>query len=409
MEATGKLGGMLNTLSRVAPGDRGPEDILDPLVTAIQENPGIQVHLRTKLARLEGSAGNFKALLTGKNGDTQLTAGAVVVATGAKPLLPNGAYRYGKLPGVISGMEMERGFKDGRMVSGKTVFIQCVGVRNSDRSYCSAVCCPAALKNAIRLKTADPLNAVTILNRDIMSPGRQLEALYRQATAMGVEFFRFAPYDPPRIEGQDQVTGVRVADVLSGRERWIEADRIVLSTPFEPRENPVIPFPADRHGFYRVQPFLHTVETTAPGLFVCGTARWPVLIDGALAQGRAAAIKALHLASRPTRKASRLIGFQRSRMGCARIAQETCTGCGNCVTACPFDACRLEKTENGLRAAVDPVRCMGCGSCTTVCPNQSAVIPEMTPITIARVVESAFAESRIPRLCLGTEGSIANP
>ena len=408
VEATGRLGGMLNYLGWVAPTNQGADAMREPLVEAIQNDPHIQVHLGTRVAELSGSAGNFEARLSGKNGETHLTAGAVIVATGAKPRLSRGIYRYGELPGVISGMEMEKAFRDGGPIGGDTVFIQCVNVRNQERSYCSAVCCPAALKNAIRLKEGDPGMAVTILHRDIMSPGRQLEALYRRATAAGVLFIRFDPQEPPRIEGRDKVTGVTVADALSGRERSIAAQRVVLSTPLEPRENRALPLPAERHGFYWVQPFLHTVETTAPGLFVCGAARWPVMAEGAMTQGRAAAAKALHLVSRPVCQASRLIGFQKARAACARVLPETCTGCGNCVAVCPFEACRLEQTPTGWRAAVDPVRCMGCGSCTAACPNQSAVLSASGSPAMARLVVDAFAGRQDGRPCRTTQGSVAD-
>jgi heterodisulfide reductase subunit A2 len=407
VESTGKLGGMLNYLSRVAPGDRTTEEIQEPLVEAIRKVPNIQVHLGTRVDKIEGSAGNFEVFLSGKNGETRLETGAIIVATGAKPVLPRGMYRYGELAGVISGMEMEKIFKDG-MPAGDTVFIQCVAVRNQARPYCSAVCCPASLKNAIRLKESNNKVDVTILHRDVMSPGRHLEELYRCATAAGVGFIRFDPDDPPRVEGNDKVAGVRVADALSGQKRLIEAERVVLATPLEPRENSAIPLSADNHGFYTVQSFLHTVETTVPGLFVCGSARWPVMVDGALTQGRAAAAKALDLVSRPKYRASGLIGFQGTRFACAQVSQKTCTGCGNCVAACPFDACHLEKTKEGLRAVVNPVCCMGCGSCAAVCPNQSAALPEMASISMARIVENAFAGRPLRCRCADTQGSAAN-
>lgn len=391
VEATGRLGGMLNQLSRVAPGERAPEGIREPLAEAIRKNPHVQVHLNTRVTVLSGSAGNFYARLSGKNGDDRIEIGTVIVATGARPLLPRGIYRFGQLAGVISGMEMEKIFREEGPPGGSTVFIQCVGVRNQERPYCSAVCCPAALKNAIRLKESDPRIAVTVLHRDVMSPGRLLEAQYRRATACGVDFIRFDPDIPPRIEGRDRVTGVTVADALSGREHRLEAERVVLSTPLESRGSTAFSLPADRHGFYQVQPYFHTVETTAPGVFVCGAARWPVLIDNALAQGRAAAAKAMHLASHPVYRASRLIGFRNVRFACARIEPETCTGCGQCVAVCPYEACRLEETKAGLRAAVDSVRCMGCGSCMAVCPNQSADLPESGSLAMVRMVENAFA------------------
>ncbi|BBO72306.1 hypothetical protein DSCA_62360 [Desulfosarcina alkanivorans] len=416
VEAGGHPGGMLNRLSRVAPGDRIPEKILAPLLETLQANPTIRVHTRTRVTDIRGSAGDFTVTLAGKDGDTRTRAGAVIVATGAKPVLPRGHYRYGRLPGVISGMALEKNLKDGLTENGNTVFIQCVDVRNEKRPYCSAVCCPAALKNAIRLKRTDPGAKVTILHRDIMSPGSLLEAEYRRATRAGVRFIRFDPEDPPRIQGDDRVTGVRVTDVLAGEERHLEAGRVVLSTPLEPRgktdrEDPVmnaIGLAVDTHGFYRVLPFLHTVETTAAGVFVCGAARWPVLVDGAMAQGKAAAAKALNLVAHAVRQASGLIGFQERRFGCARISQKTCSGCGNCVAVCPYDACALEQTKDGLRAAVNPVRCMGCGSCAAVCPNGSASLPEMSAKTMVRMIANAFAPET-PAVPGGDVGAAGRP
>ena len=122
VEATGRLGGMLNYLGWVAPTNQGADAMREPLVEAIENDPHIQVHLGTRVAELSGSAGNFEARLSGKNGETHLTAGAVIVATGAKPRLSRGIYRYGELPGVISGMEMEKAFRDGGPIGGRHGF-----------------------------------------------------------------------------------------------------------------------------------------------------------------------------------------------------------------------------------------------------------------------------------------------
>jgi ferredoxin len=46
----------------------------------------------------------------------------------------------------------------------------------------------------------------------------------------------------------------------------------------------------------------------------------------------------------------------------ARIDPGTCTGCGSCRRACPFQAIELADV-----ARVDAMRCMGCGVCQAVC------------------------------------------
>jgi heterodisulfide reductase subunit A len=56
------------------------------------------------------------------------------------------------------------------------VFIQCVGSRETDRMYCSKVCCTHSVQSAIELKQEDPSRMIYILYRDMRTYG-QREAL----------------------------------------------------------------------------------------------------------------------------------------------------------------------------------------------------------------------------------------
>ena len=47
-----------------------------------------------------------------------------------------------------------------------------------------------------------------------------------------------------------------------------------------------------------------------------------------------------------------------------RVDEATCTGCGDCVEACPAGAIALVEG----RARIDDATCAECGSCADVCP-----------------------------------------
>jgi uncharacterized Fe-S center protein len=71
----------------------------------------------------------------------------------------------------------------------------------------------------------------------------------------------------------------------------------------------------------------------------------------------------------------------------AEIDQQTCVGCGFCVTQCPFEAIRCD----GKTARVDKSICYGCSACLQVCPEKAIDFKwgEDVPKFIERMVEYA--------------------
>lgn len=391
-------GGMLRFLSRVYPTDAGAEDRLKPYLEAIAGNPLITFHAKTRVAAVTGYAGDFKIRLASEKGQKDLRVGAVILATGAGVWLPRGLYRYGELKEVLTLMELERRHREGKAAAKRSVFIQCVGARCPERPYCATICCPSSIKNAALIKKADPEAEVTILHRDIMTPGAILERYYRSALEAGVRFIRFAAEAaPPMIFGEGHVERVEVFDAISGVKREIEADQVVLSTPLVANADnaklaELFHIEIDRYGFFREDYPLHPLETRQGGIFICGSARWPVASGEAATQGEGAAMKALAILRREKLSALSLSRLPEGKLGHARIEDGFCSGCGNCVAVCPYEACTLQRMPEGYVSRVNKMRCRACGSCTSVCPNGTLQIPEHNARAVGLMIRRAFAE-----------------
>jgi len=65
----------------------------------------------------------------------------------------------------------------------------------------------------------------------------------------------------------------------------------------------------------------------------------------------------------------------------AKIDQEACKGCQDCVGRCLFNAIEMQKipTSKKLKAEVDPDKCFGCGLCVITCEQQAITLEAVRP------------------------------
>jgi heterodisulfide reductase subunit A len=238
-----------------------------------------------------------------------------------------------------------------------------VGSREPERPYCSRVCCTHSVDNAIHLKEMNPDMNVFVLYRDLRTYGER-ELLYKKARGLGVIFIRFGRDQKPQVKVANGKLTVNVVDHILGRPLELEADLLALATAVIPhRDEKLANFfkvPLNADGFFvERHAKLGPVEFATDGVFLCGLAHYPKPIDESVAQGQAAASRAVTLLARKKIFTSGTV---------AEVDPRMCSQCGVCVSICPYSA--PSWTEKGMfagKAQVNPVLCKGCGLCVASC------------------------------------------
>jgi len=326
----------------------------------------------------------------------EFTVGAIVIATGFDPYEPaTGEYGYGELPEVVTLPQLIRMLallEDGAKleVNGHAVrdivLLHCVGSRQIDgvhqpqpdgqvNNYCSRVCCTATLYESLELKERFPDLHLYDVHEDIRTYGRGHEQFYRQTLENGTVILRYVGDTPPVVEalepGDTHPLMVRLEDQLTwGESIEIPADMVVLAVGMMPR--PVKDLidmlkisPGKDRFLLEVHPKLRPVETAVPGVVLAGTAQGPMNIQESSAAAEAAAAKVAGLLSQGRVELEPFV---------AHVNAELCEGSGACVEVCAYEnAISLETIrQNGSevqRAVVHPANCSGCGNCVSACPH----------------------------------------
>jgi heterodisulfide reductase subunit A len=390
VEKTDELGGIAAGLWKLLPGDRPAREFVKPLVDAVGKSKNIEVYLGSTVKEVSGFIGSFEARVATPGGERDLSVGTVIVATGGRELEPLGLYRLGELEGVLTQKQLERSLVEGRNDFDDVVFINCAGARTPSREYCGRICCATSIKNSRFIREMAPSTRVTVLQRDVMAFGRSFEMEYRKALEAGVRFIRYDPDRPPEVFGNGQVNGVRVYHTLTGEYVTLPASTVVLSTPIVPNEGAeelsrILKVPLDSDGFFlEAHLKLRPVEFATDGVYVAGAARFPSHLRETVAQGMAAAAKAV---------APMKVGEVSLESTTARTDHRLCSGCGNCSIVCPYIAVELEVTdEGGCISTVNAALCKACGACVAACPNGAIQQQGFTDLQIFSMIETLTCE-----------------
>jgi len=368
------------------------QEYLRTLIEKIYRHPLIHVYTETTITEVTGYVGNFVTKVQSEKGDAVIEHGAAIIATGADVYTPT-EYLYGEDERVLTHLELEELMaKEDEKVTGaqSIVMIQCVGCRNEDRDYCSRICCSESIKNALKLKEINPDLDIYVLFRDIRTYGFN-EDFYREAADKDVRFIRYEPEAEPQIEpgtGEEDgrpVLKVTLPDYVLGKKLELDADLVALAAA-------TIPAPTTKEvagqfmltlnpdGFYKeAHVKLRPVEFATDGVFLCGLAHYPKFIPETINQAYGAASRVLTLLSHDTVTASGSI--------CV-VEDEKCMGCGACVTACKYDAIKLQKTRHGDKAMVNPVLCKGDGLCNAMCPTGAIQLKHYTDEELFSMIDT---------------------
>ena len=404
VEKTDHLGGNLVWLQTAI---EGGQSFLEQQTAAVQAHERIHVHTRTCVADTTGRPGQWVTRLAPIDEmepdrvrqDTDKTSspvqevglrvrhGVVVLAVGGAEAGP-GTSEPDQGPGLYTQQQFQQALDQEAIDTGsplQVAMFQCHGSREPGREYCSRVCCPRSLDQAMHLKARNPETRVVIFYRDMMTPGLT-EAAYTEARKAGVVFVPYDPGKAPDLASEDTGWRVTWTDPILGRAMEMATDYVVLAKGIEPGLTrdlaQMFETDIDRSGFFdQADIKWRPVEAIDPRVLGCGICLEPGNLALTLSSALAAAAKAVSLLSRET-----FFPGQDT----ARVRVAFCSLCKICIDVCPFKARFVDPETRTLK--VDPLACQGCGICAAACPSGAAVVDDKPFAPMMAAISAALCD-----------------
>jgi len=296
-------------------GLKGRKPVYVPYAQAVPNTPVID---RTKCVHFKTGGCQICAEFCGVNAidhsqqdeSIEVEVGSIILAPGADVYDPglHDTYNYTKHPNVVTSMEFERilsasGPYGGHLIRPsdhveprKIAWLQCVGSRDvhlGAHGFCSGVCCTYAIKEAMLAKehSSNGLDAA-VFYIDMRTFGKDFEQYYNRAREeSGV---RFVKSKITHVESNDE-TGMQVIRYVdeAGRRLEEEFDMVVLSVGLSAslktaEQAKKWGIDLDHYNFAKTNSF-DPVQTSRPGIYVCGIFQGPKDIPSSVIDSSAAA------------------------------------------------------------------------------------------------------------------------
>jgi heterodisulfide reductase subunit A-like polyferredoxin len=364
IEKEARLGGMANRLTFTIEGDE-VQTYLNGLIDRVTTHPLIQVLSQALVVGFSGFQGNFTTEVLVGPGPYQrkINHGVTIIATGASEYRPR-EYDYGQNEKLLTQVDLAKRLKEqGAQNLNQVAMIQCVGSRNEENPNCSRICCQSAIKNALKIKSLNPEADIYIFYRDIRTYGL-METYYQEAREKGVFFFRFDPETPPQVLSAEDGLVVSFRDPILGRDVQVKVDLLALSAGMVANENEelasIVKLAQTAEGYFmEAHVKLRPVDMATEGIFICGTAHSPKLLNETVAQAQAAVSRATTYLSRKELTLSAVT---------AKVNADLCASCLICVRSCPYS---VPKINGEGVSQIDEALCHGCGICAAECPAKA--------------------------------------
>jgi len=176
-------------------------------------------------------------------------------------------------------------------------FIQCVGSRDFRfYPFCSGFCCMHSIKEAIIAHEHDPETHSTIFGMDIRAVGKGFEEYkIRGGNHSNITYRRARVAEITRGKNENPV--ITYEDTLEQKVKSEEYEMVILATACAPTKGTKalaerLGIEVNDFGFFKTSA-AQPMDTTRPGIFVCGCAHSPMDIPESVAQASSAAARAV--------------------------------------------------------------------------------------------------------------------
>ncbi len=242
-----------------------------------------------------------------------IEVGAIILALGFQVYDPHelGELGYGRYPNVLHAMEYERlasrsGPTEGQVIRPSDrqkprsiAWLQCIGSRDQNNTFCSSICCMYATKEAILAKQrlGEEVDC-QIYIMDERAFNKEYSAYFAKARQQhGIQFSRCRvsaiQQDP---DSHDLI--LNFADP-NGQARQERAEMVVLAAGLQPPESAhyftqMLDLELNDYGFCQTDKFT-PLQTSHSGVFVCGAFSSPKEISETIIDASGAAAEVMRL------------------------------------------------------------------------------------------------------------------